>query len=212
MKICCVADLHGWLPELPPHDLLLVAGDLCPVYNHTPHFQQHWLGTRFLTWLNRWPSEKVVVWGNHDLVAEKWPEMVPDVIKPFIVTDTLVERCGLKIWGTPWQLPFCNWAFNAPEYRLERYYAAIPEDVDIIVSHGPPFGAGDLTAEQHKRVGSLALTRAVQRCNPRLLVTGHIHCARGCYTLFDTTVLNAAMRTEQYEPIMEPLMFDWENG
>lgn len=207
VKICCISDLHGHLPELPKHDLLLVAGDLCPATNHTPSFQRHWLATKFLPWLESHKSEKVVVWGNHDLIAENSPELVPPQMRQYVVQDESVTRCGLKVWGSPWQLRFFNWAFNLDERELAAKYAAIPDNIDIIVTHGPPYGAGDLTSDG-RRVGSPNLTREIQRMKTPLLVTGHIHNARGYWRLFDTRVVNAAICNEDYRPNGKPFLVE----
>ena len=51
MKIVAMSDLHGYLPEIPACDLLLIAGDICPLGNHKPAFQAEWLDTTFRRWL-----------------------------------------------------------------------------------------------------------------------------------------------------------------
>ena len=59
MIICAVSDLHGQLPDIPKCDLLLIAGDVCPVTNHSLDFQEHWLDTEFRWWLKKIPAKKI---------------------------------------------------------------------------------------------------------------------------------------------------------
>lgn len=58
-------------------------------------------------------------------------------------------------------------------------YAEVPDDIDILMSHGPPYGIHDRIIRGKRSVGCehlLARTRAIQ---PRLHVWGHIHEDRG---------------------------------
>ena len=57
--------------------------------------------------------------------------------------DSSVTIGGLKIWGSPWTLFFFDWAFNLYEDQLREKWEEIPEDTDIIVTHGPPLGYGN---------------------------------------------------------------------
>ena len=85
----------------------------------------------------------------------------------------------LKIWGSPHSLffpqinPKCM-AFTDSEYNLTSIYDKIPDDIDILISHGPPAGILDENFEGH-RCGSQALMNAIERIRPRLVVFGHIH-------------------------------------
>jgi Icc-related predicted phosphoesterase len=209
IRVCCVSDLHGHLPELPSHELLIVAGDICPATSHHPKHQRAWLQESFLPWLDRQSPHRVVVWGNHDLIGEDWPELVPHDLRRWILTDRGVVLHGLKIWGSPWQLRFYDWAFNLSETQLAAKYAAIPDDVDIIATHGPPFGAGDLCVDG-RRVGSPSLTEAIRRIKPKLVVTGHIHHSHGTHDLFGVPVVNAAICDEGYRPTGKPIVVDIE--
>lgn len=55
--------------------------------------------------------------------------------------DSSVTLYGIKVYGTPWQPWFGGWAFNLErgETILEKWNL-IPNDADIVMSHGPPLG------------------------------------------------------------------------
>ena len=50
---------------------------------------------------------------------------------------------------SPWQPRFNDWAFNLDRGRKElaARWDAIPDDADIVVTHGPAYGFGDLTVD-----------------------------------------------------------------
>merc|ERR1719356_615064 len=61
--------------------------------------------------------------------------------------DSSVCLYGLKIFGSPWQPYFYNWAFQLPRGKdLAEKWQQIPNDTDILVTHGPPFCHGDKVA------------------------------------------------------------------
>lgn len=207
MKVVAISDIHGFLPEIPPCDLLLVAGDVCPVWNHRAGFQLQWLLRDFSNWLESVPARKVIgVWGNHDRIAEDSPRLVKGV--PWTcLADELVEWEGLRIYGLPWQLRFFDWAFNLDAPELAEKYNAIP-DCDIIISHGPPYGYGDFVPRDGERVGCPAFTEAIDRIQPKLAVFGHIHCDPGAWTRGDTKLANVSLLDDAYRVTRGPAVFD----
>jgi Icc-related predicted phosphoesterase len=140
--------------------------------------------------------------GNHDQSIEACG--VPDGLRCHYLEDEEVELLGLRIWGTPWQPWFYDWAFNAPRREGEAFLAskfdAIPSGVDIVVAHGPPRGYADLT-RGNEHVGSTAMTRTLERVQPPLMVCGHIHPAYGRYRLGATEIVNASLVDEDYQPV-----------
>jgi len=209
MKICCVSDLHGHLPEIPDCDLLLLGGDLVPRWAHEPLIGRSWLDTNFRRWLDGLTSRCRVVGvaGNHDFVFEAG---MGDLARPLPWTylqDSDYTVGGLKVYGSPWQPYFGGWAFNLEEDDLAARWEMVPGDADILLLHGPPYLHGDLTPEG-LHVGSPSLLRSIRRVRPRLVVCGHIHSARGVYEVGVTTIVNASLVDEAYRPIHEPFLVE----
>jgi len=206
MKIVAISDLHGHLPTIPECDLLLIAGDICPVWNHQIYYQQKWLDTVFRRWLYDVPALlTVAVWGNHDWIGEKAPELVPEL--PWhVLTDELVTLKGLRIYGTPWQRRFLKWAFNLDEPDLDKKYEAIPA-CEIIVAHGPPYGYGD-RVPRDEHVGSRAFLKRIDEIKPLLAVFGHIHCGPGIWSRNGSMLANVTLMNDDYVPLYGPRMFN----
>lgn len=228
MKICATSDLHGNLPPIPECDLLLIGGDICP-YNQTS-LQSHWLEVILKPWLEQVPAKEIVaVAGNHDFIFQDKPHLVPKGLRWHYLQDEGVELFGMKIWGTPWQPIFYHWAFNLNEAGLKEKFDKIPEGIDILVCHGPPYGLGDYASVRYnddetdengfnkdlqvgEHTGSKSLLNRVLEVKPLLVVYGHIHPGRGVYHPTDGIVCaNVALVNEQYLPVNNPMVFDLED-
>lgn len=213
MRIAALSDPHGHLPATPECDVLVIAGDITPATDHDLGFQARWLSESFAPWLAAQPAAAVVgIAGNHDFVFEQAPDTVPELPWTYL-QDAGCEIEGRTFWGSPWTPWFHDWAFNAPrgdtaEAFLCDRYAAVPEPTDVLVLHGPPSGYGDRTTSG-ARVGSTAMLDLVRRVRPALAVFGHIHEARGEWTLGPSRLVNASFVDLAYEPWPEPIpVFD----
>jgi Icc-related predicted phosphoesterase len=86
---------------------------------------------------------------------------------------------GIKIWGSPFTPSFGQgWAFNKKRSALHDIWKEIPDDVDIVVVHGPPKGILDLAYHQLNCIefcGDEALRKRMYLLNPKLCLFGHIH-------------------------------------
>lgn len=174
MRIVCISDTHGRHDGLlvPDGDLLLHAGDLTK--RGTP--EQLEAADRWLASLPH--RHKVVIAGNHDfgLEADSGPARITGAT---YLRDDLMVVDGLRIWGSPWQPRFFDWAFNLDRGEpLRRVWAMIPDGTDILLTHGPPRGILDRTASGVD-AGCDDLRDAVFRIRPKLHVFGHIHEAYG---------------------------------
>lgn len=208
MKILTISDLHGRLPEVVPKcDLLLIAGDI--FCDGNVYHQAHWVNTQLKPWLDNLECKVIACAGNHDwLMYEDACKHIPgsELTRTFgsinwiYLQDqgvTYPETNGLRIWGTPWQKPFCGWAFNIPEDELEQKWNLIPDDTDILICHSPPHGYGDYCSGEHQ--GSPSLTKRIEDISPALVVYGHIHQGRGIYNIGNTILANTACGFMEFE-------------
>jgi Icc-related predicted phosphoesterase len=229
VRIVATSDLHGTLPEVPPCDVLIVAGDICPVsMPHDPATQHGWLDTNFRAWLMEEATVKaphvIGIAGNHDFVfeAKEHPRDLPWTY----LQDSGCEIGGLKFWGTPRVPKLRRWAFygldsgpggqgEAHISPLSYHFDKIPDDTDVLITHGPAKGVGDHVPEGvggagpgGEHCGAKALREAVLRVRPRLHVWGHIHEGHGRYlTSAGTEGANVALLDGSYAAVHKPLPF-----
>lgn len=175
MRVVATSDFHGIVPEdVPPCDLLIVAGDVLSGYGTTQS-----RATSLFGWLERQPAETIVgVAGNHDYLALEDPAAVRDL--PWIYLQD--EGCvvdGLKVWGSPWAKEFGHWAFMRKDDALAERWTLIPDDTEILVVHGPAYGILDRVWSGTNEGSRTLLARIRELPRLKLLVTGHIHEAYG---------------------------------
>jgi Icc-related predicted phosphoesterase len=189
MRIVCVSDTHSFHDRLtvPGGDLLLHAGDLTR-HGHLDEVAD------FDRWLGRLPHRhKVVVCGNHDFCFQEQATRARGRITNAVyLEDEAVTVEGVKIYGSPWQPFFGGWAFNlrrGPD--LAAKWAMIPDDTQILLTHGPPEGVLDRNRSGDP-CGCRDLLERVLAVRPRLHVFGHIHEAAGRVDLDGITFVNAS--------------------
>lgn len=189
-RVVAIADLHGNLPgDLPEGDVLVIAGDVCPIADHAIAFQERWLRGPFPEWLDSLPHEHVVwIAGNHDFACQV-PGWTPTGRGRYLL-DSATEVSGLSFYGTPWVPKLKGWAFYATDEELAERSAAIPA-VDVLISHGPPHGFGD-TLARGGLAGSEALRARLEEVPPRVCVFGHIHEDHGHWRLGETELANVS--------------------
>lgn len=219
MKIVTISDTHGYLPDIPACDIFIHAGDICPATNHKVKYQKQWLIEEFNPWLkNINAKSKVITAGNHDFVFQEYPNIKYN-LDCIVLINEIAEIQGLKIWGSPWTKKFYDWAFNMSAKDLYKLHINIPK-CDIIVTHGPPYGFGDLCSRSLKdengnvtykwksHQGSPGLTRRIIEMEPKLVVGGHIHSGFGTRKLGNTIICNTSFVNEGYRPAYLPHVFE----
>lgn len=224
MDITCISDLHGYYPALDGGDLLIIAGDL----NARDKKNEY---DDFRTWIAKQNYKKIIVIaGNHDgLIENGMKRKTDDPLHPnhlvhpaHYLCDSGCEFEGLKIWGSPWTPKFYNWHFmKARGEDIKKMWDLIPQDIDILITHGPPFGVLDETVEGNF-VGCEELKLALRRIQPKLHIFGHIHESYGkCHKVWEypvthglsneelvpnqTMFINASYVNEHYNPVNNPI-------
>ena len=210
MRIACVSDTHGKLKlsDFTEADLLIVAGDYCPNFHGVDEaqLQLQWIQERWLPLLKEAPyTHKIVIAGNHDWVHEKLPAFKEyEQSGITYLQDSGVKVDGLNIYGTPWQPWFYDWAFNFPPDDdgsiAQKVWELIPNDTDILITHGPPYRVLDRCADG-RLVGCPYLANRVKTIKPKLHVFGHIHESYGSVKIDDTIYVNAALCNLAYKPV-----------
>ena len=212
MRCVAVSDTHMRDVITPEADLLIVGGDT--TFKGTPEELAF-----FCDWLKRQPQKhKVWIAGNHELELEDNPELGPLLAKEtgsIYLNDSAVEIEGLKIWGSPITPWYYDWAFNRHRGRpIRKHWDAIPEGLDILITHGPPHGSLDVArGGLHAGCEELYKVLMGMMLPPRYHIFGHIHSGYGQKILRrpdgkTITLLNASICNEKYENANKPFVFN----
>lgn len=213
MIIDAISDLHGYFPELPGGDILILGGDYTA--SHTP---SEFL--KFYSWLTEQKYRyKVMISGNHDESLEcslsitramflhhKEGAEKSDCI---YLCDNSVTIEGIKIYGSPWTQWFkginpkcCEFVCHSDEQLADKW-ELIPGDADIVVTHSPMYMVLDETAKGP--AGSLSLRSRLEKVKPTIHICGHIHEGHGSMRLNcsgrEIICYNVSLMNEYYEPV-----------
>ena len=223
-RIVCISDTHEQHRAItvPDGDILIHAGDLTYTGGHEQLRSA-------MAWMASLPhAHKIFVAGNHDwgfdeLTRDGYDNTATRATLKYeagamglvYLQDAAADAAGLKVWGSADQPEFCGWAFNRTGPELLAKWATIPEDVDIVVTHGPPYGIGDATKHglnvgcKHLQSRLYSLTRL------RMHVCGHIHEGYGHRRMSEPFnpdgvihYVNASICNVSYNPINAPIVVD----
>ena len=208
MKICMISDTHckHWGLDIPKCDVLIHAGDIT---------QQGDIGSfeDFNVWIRHLRDENiiheaVVIAGNHDIALDGGYVDPSELLSACTYLDNSGTYIGdTYFWGIPHSKTFGRWAFGCEEDELSAKFSNVPEDTDILVTHGPALGVLD-KAYRGDDCGSQSLLTFIEERRPPLVVCGHIHEGRGLAKVGSTLVVNAASTDFKYSVIKTPITLD----
>ncbi len=205
MRIVAISDTHTKHKQLtiPDGDVLIHAGDAT------------WRGAadktqQFDYWLMGLPHKhKLFVPGNHDFFFEKpdWHLKKHIFNSAEVLIDRGVEIEGVKFWGSPWVRRYGQWAFMIRGKVRKLAFDLIPDDTDVLITHGPPLGILD-RSKKGEHCGCQHLKKRVLEVKPKYHFFGHIHEGRGGERVEETEFYNVSSCTRDYNCTNEPVVVD----
>jgi len=216
MQLTFISDTHGKHAELnkilePGGDVLIHCGDISNVGT----VDEIGAFVRWFACLEQF-KHKIFIAGNHDFGFENTNPATENIILSILEaypnvtylenSETIID--GIKFYGSPWTLEFNYWAFNANLEQLKDIWADIPEDTDVLITHGPVKGVLDKTLEGIS-AGDPELLQALKRVHPLIHAFGHIHEAYGTSTSNNGIVsVNASSLNQYYHFTNEPIIIN----
>lgn len=202
-----ISDTHNRHNEIPQEQL--PGGDFLI---HTGDFTNR--GTipeviSFFNWFEKQTqyTRRIFIAGNHERIAEKDPGLFASLVPSncIYLQDSGITLEGLRFWGTPVTAQFCNWAFNRTTSEIIKLFSYIPEDTDVLLTHGGPKGIlqklpGGLDVgmpELAERIKDLS--------NLKISAFGHIHHSYESKTINNVTYVNSAIVGEDYKVHNKPI-------
>lgn len=209
MKFVIISDTHGQHRELqlPKGDVIIHAGDFCDFGNQDEMYD-------FLNWYKELDFKyKILIAGNHDFFAAEHPKQFLEHLPKEItyLNDNGLTINDIKIWGSPVQPDLVGWAFGKKRGVEMRYHwDLIPRDVDILVTHSPPFGILD-KSRSGQSLGCEMLTQRLGKLNPTFHIFGHIHASYGMEMIGNTTFINASNMNSTKGLVNPPVILNFNN-
>jgi len=163
-------------------------------------------GSVFFSWLDTKTDFQhiIIVLGNHDGNYERINAKVRRRNTVHLLFDEELIIDGVKFYGTPWTKQFFDWHWGKSEDELVEVFAKIPDDVNVLISHSPPFGMMDYVDGRHE--GSVALKdRIAELKELKLHVFGHLHDNGGVVDNGEYLSVNASLLDENYYMAKKPV-------
>lgn len=202
MRFLAVSDTHNQPIPRIRGDVLIHAGDL------TVRGTEKEL-VAAAEELAGYPCRRIlIIPGNHDILFETDPAKARQIFEDRqiqVLINQATEAGGMKIWGSPY-VQKCWGAFGYDGTETFHPWNLIPEDTEILITHGPMKYMLD-QGPNGTHLGCSALASRIQVVKPLYHVHGHIHCAYGQQTYQDTTHINAAICSERYDVLNPPIVF-----
>jgi Icc-related predicted phosphoesterase len=212
MKLILLSDTHCQTDkvEIPYGDVLIHCGD----FSFRGDSGEIW---DFAEWLKEQPHKyKLWIPGNHELGLEDFPyntKIIDHYAGSICLHNKEHSIDGIKFFGSAWTPEFNNWAFNHNKEQAKRYWAYAPDEIDVLITHGPPLGFLD-NSDINNRLGCKSLLNYTKRVQPKVHAFGHIHGGyghithrwenTGAYTQF----LNVSQLDERYKRVNKPVVVE----
>ena len=227
LKIVCISDTHNKLKDqcFPGGSILIHAGDFTRNGFHQDI-------SNFDSWMSRQSYQrKLCIAGNHEVSLDS--KLMSQIVKngthlrymnfDYTQVKGLFKNCeyledsstsvnSYKIYGSPWTIGSTRWGFTIPkEMDHIETWNHIPQDVDILITHSPPYGILDKT-EEGINIGSQGLREMVLQIKPIVHIFGHAHESYGYTMVEGIHFINASTCTRAQSPTNPAIVFSLEKS
>lgn len=212
MKLVFISDTHGYLRErdIPDGDVLIHCGDACSS-GQIFEFENFCSQMRVIS-----KRFRLVLYtpGNHDRCVEDRPLVCREMFEKGnmkMLKHEAFEFEGVKFFGSPHTPQFFDWAFMYPREKGKDIWADVPNDTDVLFTHGMPYGVLDrvgrlIGSDFDDHVGCHDLRNKIAEIKPKVFVGGHLHLQGGQKEEIDGTIFaNAAICDDSYTPLRKPI-------
>jgi len=206
MKFVVISDTHGLHHELelPQGDVLIHGGDI----------SDH--GTKdevedFLNWFSLQDYKyRIFIGGNHDIYLDENPVELLELIPSNVIylNNNGCEIEGIKIWGSPVSPDLVGWAFGKYRDEMEEHWKYMPDEIDILITHTPPFDILDKSS-RYLTLGCKDLLQKVKMIKPKYHLFGHVHASYGIIEIKRTTFINASNLDSRKGLVNAPFFFEY---
>lgn len=184
MKLWHISDTHGLHEQLRVPDGIDIVVHSGDASNWKDPYRNESELRAFIEWFAALPiPTKIFVPGNHDTSLEKGlitRASIEDLGINLLLNEERVIG-GLRFWGSPTTPRYGDWAYMKDRGTINRTWEHIPEGIDVLITHGPPYGVLDATYDHHNKVelvGCSALRKRVAKVPPRFMLFGHVHSTK----------------------------------
>lgn len=212
LKCCHISDTHDTFQDinmlLPEGiDIVFITGDV--TYHGRPDELER-LKAQLIRMKAKVPHVVMIV-GNHERGCQANPSLWVDTMNEIGVKLLMHEACeveGHKVFGSPWGPYFGNWAYNYHRISGKDKWSDIPEDTELLLTHGPMYGILDEC--DNGKVGCVDLYNRINSGLPDLKfhMFGHIHETYGQAQYKQVICLNSSIMNEGYRFTNKPQFFE----
>ena len=202
MQISIISDTHNEHEKLGPlsGDVLIHCGDMFNLFREDADELE-----KMDAWFGRQHFDLILcTGGNHDLALQnKLKSSSAPFSNAIYLQDQLYVHKGVSFYGAPWTPFLRGHAFFKEDYELQRKWAKIPRETDVLITHTPPAGILDVSSRGLK-LGCEYLAEALQDRSPRLHCFGHVHAGAGVHDTGGTRFVNASSVNSKFELARQP--------